>query len=224
MKRLVLCLVAVVMGGLASAELQTVTIDSTLYTRVFLVNSNQFEGDVEGYAIENGVITCKPGGVMYTKQEFENFTISFEFQLTPGANNGIGLFMQPGDGRTSVDGIEIQVLDDTADEYKDIEPWQHHGSIYGIVPAEQGHLKPVGEWNQESITVKDRQITVVLNGATITDANLDEATKEPTPDGKEHPGAKRTKGRIGFLGHGRVLSFRNVVVAVPGTPSKVDKN
>ena len=46
-------------------------------------------------------------------------------------------------------GMEIQVLDDASDRYKDIKPWQHHGSIYGVVPAKTGALKPAGEWNSE---------------------------------------------------------------------------
>jgi hypothetical protein len=29
-------------------------------------------------------------------------------------------------------------------------------------------------------------------------------------DHKDHPGLKRNKGHIGFLGHGSVLKFRNI--------------
>ena len=49
-----------------------------------------------------------------------------------------------------------------------------------MFPATRGHQKPVGEWNVEEITAKGRQITVKLNGITITDGNLDEL-KDPCP-------------------------------------------
>ncbi len=31
------------------------------------------------------------GGNLYTKDEYGNFVYRFEFQLTPGANNGVGI-------------------------------------------------------------------------------------------------------------------------------------
>ena len=70
------------------------------------------------------------------------------------------------------------------------------------MPAKRGYQKPVGEWNHEEIIAQGRQITVILNGATIVDADIDEASKSGTLDGKDHPGLKRDKGHIGFLGHG----------------------
>ena len=40
-------------------------------------------------------------------------------------------------------GMEIQILDDSAERYKNIKPYQHHGSIYGVVAAKTGYQKPV---------------------------------------------------------------------------------
>lgn len=73
-------------------------------------------------------------------------------------------------------------------------------------------MKPVGEWNSQEVTLKGTHVTVVLNGVTILDGDTAEATKEGTPDHKEHPGLKRTSGHIGFLGHGSVVKFRNMRV------------
>ena len=54
-----------------------------------------------------------------------------------------------------------------------LKPAQYHGSIYDVIPAKQGFKKRTGEWNREEITAKGRLITVVLNGTTIVDADLD---------------------------------------------------
>ena len=106
--------------------------------------------------------------------------------------------------------MEIQILDDGNERYKSIEPWQAHGSIYGVVPAKRGFLKPVGEWNHEEIIARGRQITVILNGTTIVDANIDQASRDGTIDRKAHPGLANAKGHIGFLGHGARIEFRNM--------------
>jgi hypothetical protein len=167
-------------------------------------------GDRQGYAVENGELVCKPGGNLYTEKEYGDFVLRFEFQLSPGGNNGLAVRAPIGGG--AYNGMELQILDNEADEYKDLQPYQYHGSIYGIAPAKRGFLKPAGEWNEQEVTANGRRITVVLNGETIVDANLDEATKDGPMDGKEHEGLDREKGHLGFLGHGTVVKFRNIRV------------
>ena len=133
----------------------------------------------------------------------------FEFLLSPGANNGLGI-RAPLRGDAAYVGIELQILDNSAEMYKDLKPYQYHGSIYGVVPAKRGFLKAPGQWNAQTVTAKGRRITVVLNGETIVDADLDEASDPETMDGREHPGLRRTRGHIGFLGHGSHVEFRNI--------------
>ena len=107
--------------------------------------------------------------------------------------------------------MEIQVLDDNGKDYKGkLRPAQYHGSIYDVVPAKQGALKPTGEWNTEEITAKGRHITVKVNGQTTVDANLDDV-KDPATL-KKHPGLQRPAGHIGFLGHGSRVEFKNMRV------------
>ena len=177
---------------------------------VYGKRGNGMNKDGVGYQVENGAIysTLKDGGNLYTEKEYGDFVLRFEFKLTEGANNGIGI-RAPLTGDSAYQGMEIQVLDDNAPGYKDkLRPAQYHGSIYDVVAAEPGHLKAVGEWNQEEITAKGRQITVKLNGATIVDANLDDV-KDPAVL-KKHPGLANKSGHIGFLGHGARVEFRNL--------------
>lgn len=153
----------------------------------------------------------KAGTNLYTKEEYDNFIYRFEFKLTPAANNGIGIHA-PLEGDAAYMGKEIQVLDNDAEVYKELAPYQYHGSVYGIIPAKRGALKPLGEWNQEEIRVDGSKIKVTLNGQVIVDADLKEATKNGTMDKLDHPGLKRTTGHIGFLGHGSEVFFRNIRV------------
>jgi hypothetical protein len=170
-------------------------------------------GNKAGYLLQDGSIMVNPksagGGNLYTKEQYSDFEYRFEFQLTPGANNGLGI-RAPLEGDAAYVGMELQILDNDADIYKNLKPYQYHGSIYGVVPARRGFLRPNGEWNEEVVLVKGTRVKVILNGETITDADIKEASINGTMDHNEHPGLKRTSGHIGFLGHGDVVRFRNI--------------
>jgi hypothetical protein len=175
-----------------------------------------WQGGKDGYIIQDGAIVSQPkgSGNLSTIKEYSDFALKFEFKLTPGANNGIGIRVPdevPGERLDpAFKGMEIQVLDDANDRYKNIKEWQHHGSVYGVVPAKTGFLKPAGEWNSEEIIAKGKRIKVILNGEPIVDADVAEASKNGTLDGKEHPGLARDKGHICFCGHGAEVWFRNL--------------
>lgn len=164
-------------------------------------------GDTKGYVVEDGLLVCKPGGNLYTEKEYADFIFRFDFKLTPGANNGVGI-RTPSDCNAAYCAMEIQILDNTAKQYEHLQPYQYHGSIYGVVPAKRGFLKPVGEWNTEEIRCQGSRVTITLNGTVIVDADLAEID-EPM-DHRDHPGLHREKGHIGFLGHGTRVEFRNI--------------
>ena len=167
-------------------------------------------GNLPGYTIDDdGVVTCtKKGGKIYTADEYGNYEFDFEFKLTPGANNGIGI-RTPTSGDPAYVGMEIQVLDDSSEKYAKLQEYQYHGSIYGVVAAKRGHQKPVGEWNHQRIICDGTKITVILNDVEIVSADLAEI--KPV-DGKNHPGIAREKGHIALCGHGAEVEFRNLRV------------
>lgn len=162
-----------------------------------------------GYIIEGDRIICPSngGGNLFTEKEYANFVLRLEFKLSPGGNNGIGL-RAPYEGDAAYQGMEIQVLDDPAEQYKDIKPAQHSGSIYGVFAAKQGALKPTGDWNAYEITAQGRHVSIRLNGVVVVDADLD-SEKDPAVL-KQHPGLARSTGHIGFLGHRSLVEFRNI--------------
>ena len=175
----------------------------------------QSERSIAGYPVENGVIVCRRGGNLLTKKEYGNFIFRFEFKLPPGGNNGVGIRAESVDKDAAYHGMEIQVLDNTAEKYNTLRPYQYHGSIYGVVaakrnPEKNDYLKPLGEWNYQEIIAQGPKIKVVLNGETIVDADISEFRTKPTLSGAEIPGLLREKGFIGFLGHGDPVEFRNV--------------
>lgn len=168
-------------------------------------------GNTEEYVLEDGYIVMKPtqeiGGNLYSKDKFDNFVLRFEFLLTPEGNNGLGI------RHTIVDkgysGMELQILDNKAPVYKDLKPWQYHGSVYGYIPAKRGFQKPIGEWNTQEVIANGDNITIILNGTVILEENLREATKDLPADKVDQAIFNKT-GHLAFLGHGSVVKFRNI--------------
>lgn len=176
-------------------------------------NLDEWTGNKKDYVMESGNIVLYPsqsfGGNLYTKDQFDNFIFRFEFMLTPGANNGLGI-RAPLEGDAAYGGMELQILDNEAPIYKDLQVYQYHGSVYGVIPAKRGYLKPVGEWNYQEVIADGDRIKVILNGTTILDGNIREASKNGTIDKRNHPGLLNKTGHIGFLGHGSLVKFRNI--------------
>ena len=168
-------------------------------------------GDTNGYKVADGVLICQlkksKGAKIYTAKEYADFIFQFEFKLTPGANNGVGI-RAPLTGNPSKNAFEIQILDDSAKKYAKIKPTQFHGSIYKRAAAKRGHLKPVGQWNRQEIRAEKNLITVTLNGVRIVDRADVARYKKPA------------KGHICFLGHGSQVEFRNIRIKDLSPPDK----
>src|SRR5262245_762490 len=182
-------------------------------------------GPVDNYMVKDGTIMCRPGkgGTIYTKREFSDFVARVEYKLPPGGNNGLAI-RYPGSGATAyVAMCQVQGLDDHAPQYKKLDPRQYNGSVYGMVPAHRGYLRPAGQWNFEEVTVKGPTIKVELNGNVIVDADVSKITKFMA--NSPHPGKDRKAGHFGFAGHNDPVQFRNIRIKSldSGRTSSTDK-
>ena len=183
-------------------------------------------GNTTDYVPVDGTIyvTAKYGGTgnLYTKKEYSDFIYRFEFCFeTEGVNNGIGIRTSEGVD-AAYEGMEIQVLDHDAPIYRNLQIYQQHGSVYGIIPAKHVSFGKLGTWNTEEIRAVGDHITVTVNGEVIVDGNIREACKghNIAPDGsnenpytvdhRNHPGLFRKSGLISFCGHGAGVKFRNI--------------
>jgi len=175
------------------------------------------KGSTDSYYVKDGMLICKDTGKehIFTEKEYANFIFRLEIKLDTGSNNGIGVRDQISP-QPHIEGNELQVLDDSYfpcwkhGNKLELKEYQYHGSLYGVLPAKRGHLKPPGEWNQEEIVCDGRHLKVTLNGTVIVDCDLDQV--QPI-DGHEHPGLKYEKGRIGLHAHGNYgaeVFFRNL--------------
>lgn len=177
-------------------------------------NMDQWMGNTEEYVLEDGTITMRPGkhkgaGNLYSKDKFADFVLRFEFWLTPAGNNGLGIRHDYVETASGYSGMELQILDNEHPDYAKLEPGQYHGSVYKIIPAKRGFLKPAGEWNYQEVIAKGSHIQVFLNGEKILDGDLIEATSKLKPGSYQKAVLNQT-GHLAFLGHNSVVRFRNI--------------
>jgi hypothetical protein len=175
-------------------------------------NLEGWTGKLENYEVVDGAIRCTEGqgGILYTKQEYGDFAVQMEFMLPAEGNNGLAI-RYPGRGNPAYAGMcELQVLDNTAGKYAELDPRQYHGSAYGMTAAHRGYLRPVGEWNFQSVDVIGSTITVELNGTRILHTDLSTVTEYA--QNKKHPGKNLACGHFGFCGHKSPVAFRNILI------------
>ena len=198
---------------------------------------HKWTGNTTNYVPVDGTIyvTAQYGGSgnLYTKKEYGDFVLRFEFAFDrEGVNNGIGI-RTPMGVDAAYHGMEIQVLDHDAPIYKNLREYQQHGSVYGIIPAKRVKFPSLGTWNVEEIRAVGDRITVTVNGEVILDGDIRQACQghNVAPDGgknnpytvdhKNHPGLFNASGHIGLLGHGAGIKFRNIrIKELPAAKTK----
>ena len=177
-------------------------------------------------------------GDLVTTKAYRNFILRFEFMMPENGNNGLGIRIPDSGGDAAYQAMcELQLLDDGGSAYYDaaakkdkLKPYQYTGSVYGIVPSRRdnvdrqigsketnfagggSYVRKPGMWNFEEVKVIGSEIEVYLNGYLITKADLSafKGDGTDTPDGRKHPGLHTPKGRIGWLGHGHNVKWKNI--------------
>lgn len=189
--------------------------DDTAYTPIFNGESlDGWAGAVENYEVIDGAIRCKEdrGGTLYHEREYGDFDARLQFKLPPGGNNGLAI-RYPGSGDPAYAGMcELQVLDNTASGYAKLDARQYHGSAYGMAAAHRGYLRPVGEWNFQTVAVRGSTVRLELNGTVILDTDLAKIDPKTFMAGSPHPGKDRARGYFGFAGHNDPVMFRAISV------------
>ncbi|RUL86207.1 3-keto-disaccharide hydrolase [Tautonia sociabilis] len=215
------CLIAVALLGGDDAPTSVQEGDAgllPLFDGVSLDGWERFGGrNPEAWRVEDGAIVMdgEGGGWIGTRRDYGDFELRLRFRIVePGSNSGVYLRAPADTSHISRTGMEIQILDDPHPRYASIQPWQRCGSLYHVAPAEPGHLKPVGEWNDLAIRLEGPRLAILLNGATVVDDRLDQ---HPELE-EEHTGLKRTAGRIGLQCHDGRVEFKDLSVRELGSP------
>jgi len=164
-------------------------------------------GDKDKWSAKDNLVIAKPGsGWIGTTKMHGDFILKVEWRIFDGGNSGVFLRVPDVKSKESPSslGMEIQILDDNAPQYKGkLKPYQYCGGLYHFQGPSKAMFKGAGEWNAYEITCNGDKISVVFNGEKVIDAD---ASKDAVL-------AKRPKrGFIGLQNHGSGVEFRNVMI------------
>lgn len=186
-----------------------------------------------GWTIADGELTVvatsgkesAAGGDIITRDKFTDFELLVDFKITPGANSGIKIFVNPelNKGAGSAIGPEFQILDDA--KHPDAKLGRNgnrtQGSLYDMIPAPADKkVLPIGEWNQARILSQGMHVEFWLNGRkTVEFERGSPAWRDivATSKYKVWPAfGELENGHILLQDHGNQVSFRNIKIRVPG--------
>jgi len=166
------------------------------------------EGKEASWAYENQVVSCvAPGaGWLRTERAYSDFILRFEYRLSEGANSGVAVRF-PEEGNPSLTGIEIQLIDDASEKYRNLQPSQYTGSLYyHVPPAKSGAAFGAGQWNACEISCIGPRIRVSINGQVVNDVWLDQLGQE---ESRVRRLAERPPmGYVGLQSHRNRVDFR----------------
>ena len=165
------------------------------------------------WVLEKGILSISdtPGGIIWSKRKFGDFSISLEYKTSTKANSGLFFRTDP---RNAVQGgFEIQIASPDLYKGKHIV-----GSLYDAKEPKVAAGKPDGEWNLMELTCKGSKIKAKVNGKLVIDVDIND-WKEPNknPDGSKNKFKTALKdlprsGHFGLQYHGQPVWFRNIKV------------
>ena len=167
------------------------------------------------WTFTDGVLSkTRPVADIVSKDEFGNFELDLEWRIGVAGNSGI--FYR---GTEEYEHIywsapEYQLLDNIkASDNK--TPLTRAGADYGLYPAPDGHVKPVGEWNATRIIVNGNHVEHWLNGVKLLEYEIGspdwEAKVKASKFGAWPHYGRAAKGHIALQGdHNGALAFRNI--------------
>jgi hypothetical protein len=179
-------------------------------------------GFPDAWAIEDECLTMNTtGGAesqdIITEKTYKNFALSVDYKVTPAANSGViyQIKEDPAYKFPYETGPEMQIVDD--DGWPGgLEEWQKSGASYAMYPAKVKAIKPVGEWNNLFLFVKDNKVTQILNGQVVVEfEKYSDEWNKLRNSGKwtDFPDwGKFDEGHISLQNHGTKVWFRNVKI------------
>ncbi len=179
----------------------------------------QFDASSGKWSAKDGVLTSGKDGAIWTREDYENFALDFEYKLEPGANSGVLIYCC-NTKKWIPNAVEIQLLDDYAEKWAKDPAYMRNASLYGHCAPTKQNVRKAGEWNRMTVFARGKNIQIVCNGEKVLDADLSKWTSaKKNPDGTKIPpwlsrpwAELDTKGKVGFQGmHGKSKPyFRNI--------------
>lgn len=174
------------------------------------------------WIVQGGVLYCDPNSDLkkadlVTDEEFENYELTFDWQLEKAGNSGVFVNVQeqPHSDATYHSGPEYQLLEDSHADFD--KPLKRPGCLYTFFPQKNFvKTKIVGEWNHSRIKQINGKTEFYLNGKMTAQVDFNSTTWKKLVSSsafRDYPAfGKHSKGRIALQDWSRGVSFRNIKI------------
>jgi hypothetical protein len=167
-----------------------------------------------GWQVVDGALTRVSGaGDIITLDQFANFELTVEWQISPGGNSGIMYRVSEAADATYQTGPEMQVLDN-AGHPDGANPLSSAGACYGLYPPSSNATRPVGSWNDVRIVVNGTHVEQWLNGAKVVEYELFSADwlarLQVSPHRDSVRYGREPTGYIALQDHGDRVAYRSI--------------
>ncbi len=212
MKNLSILLTAFIMVGFSSNSEWTVLFDGKT---VKGLRGYKQSGFPDSWEVVDGTLKTVPGhGVdLISEEVYKNFELELEWKVPKGGNSGIFYFATEEGNYIWQSAPEMQVVDD--EKHTDGKnTLTSAGALYALIAPSANVVKPVGEFNQVRIKVKNNHVEHWLNGTKIveyvygSDMMWDLVAKSKF--NKMPLFAKASEGHIGLQGDHGLIWYKNI--------------
>lgn len=157
-------------------------------------------------------------GDLVSDDSYENFDLKLDWKISKAGNSGILFYVQDDKDKykdTYKTGPEMQVLDDERHE-DNKTPSHRAGSLYDMIQATPGAVKPAEEWNHAEIVSNNGKLDFYLNDVHVVNtAIFDDNWKQMVAKSKfkEWPAFGTFKnGHIALQDHGNEVWYKNIMI------------
>jgi glucose/arabinose dehydrogenase len=179
------------------------------------------DGISDGWKVEGGKLVRAENGAgdIITKEQFGNFELSLEFNVSKGGNSGIMFLVKETEGPAWHTGPEIQINDHVHGHDPQQAGWLYQLYSPGtdrMTGKETSAFRGHDAWNNVYLRVTDQQCEIDLNGvryATFDIGSPDWNRRLAESKFADLAGfAKAEEGHICLQDHGNLVAFRNIKI------------
>jgi hypothetical protein len=211
-KNIGILLTAFIMVGFSSNSEWTVLFDGKT---VKGLRGYKQSGFPDSWEVVDGTLKTVPGhGVdLISEEVYKNFELELEWKVPKGGNSGIFYFATEEGNYIWQSAPEMQVVDD--EKHTDGKnTLTSAGALYALIAPSANVVKPVGEFNQVRIKVKNNHVEHWLNGTKIVEyvygSDMMWNIVAKSKFNKMPLFAKASEGHIGLQGDHGLIWYKNI--------------
>ncbi|MAT82370.1 MAG: hypothetical protein CMJ29_12100 [Phycisphaerae bacterium] len=170
----------------------------------------------DGWSVIDGaIVRTGSGGDIITREQFDDFELSLDWQVQPGGNSGIFYNVTEDGHSVWLTGPEMQVLDNAL-HADGGNPLTSAGANYALHAPSHDMTGPPGSWNRARIIVRGDHVEHWLNGVRVLDYILESPDWERRVQDSKFRSmpdyGRRSSGHIALQDHGDIVAFRNIMI------------